>query len=551
MVFKQMKIKITIFTLILGCIILLTGCGKKETIPEEYSKLLSDKTGKTIRLGFYGMPEQTDPIKAAESDLDQIFCSFIYASPLRKLNNGSYEPYLLENYQTSLDGDKLVFKGQWRQNLKWHDGKNFDVSDFDFTLSQMVLPDRNSPYSESAKNIISIRNDQGSLEIVFPDRSKKNLDMLCAGILPAHILKKENIASGTVEDAYNTFINNPIGLGPYKLAKNQDLRYMLLEPDVNFYDQKGSNRPKIVIACSHELQQLISDFRENMFDWINAPSMIAEYLQNLNVEDTVYVEYQNPALLTWVFNTKNEKLEDVKIRRALNLILDRDFGKQSFGSSFTEYFDNLIPVDNSKINKDERFEEAKKLLSEAGAEDKNGDGIREYKGKDFKINIVVNNDNVTRRRIAEKIIERMKSIGILAELESVPWNEFLSEKLKKGNYETALLSYHINNDCSLKNLFKSRTGDDSNNLNFTGINDSSLDYELDVLDSAITSVEDKNAAYKNVNEKLSQLCPCAFILKPNNLVLIHGKVNTVKKNISMWEDVANWKLMFGTEDSKL
>ena len=134
MVFKQMKIKITIFTLILGCNILLTGCGKKETIPEEYSKLLSDKTGKTIRLGFYGMPEQTDPIKAAESDLDQIFCSFIYASPLRKLNNGSYEPYLLENYQTSLDGDKLVFKGQGRQNLKWHDGKNFDVSDFDFTL---------------------------------------------------------------------------------------------------------------------------------------------------------------------------------------------------------------------------------------------------------------------------------------------------------------------------------------------------------------------------------------------------------------------------------
>ena len=395
MVIKQMRIKLAIFTIILSCILLLTGCSKKETIPPEYSSLLADKSGKTIRLGFYGMPEQTDPIKAAESDLDKIFCSLIYAAPLRKLENGKYEPYLLENFQTNLDGDKLIFKGQWRQNLKWHDGKNFDISDFNYTLEQMVIPDRNSPYSESAKNIISIKNNPDSLEIVFPDCSKKYLDMLCAGILPSHILKKENIASGTVEEAYKNYIMNPIGLGPYKITKNKDLRYMLLEPDTNFYDQKGSNRPKIAIACSHELQQLISDFRENMFDWMNAPSMIAEYLQNLNVEDTVYVEYQNPAVLTWVFNTKNEKLQDVKIRKALNLILDRDCGKQSFGSSTTEYFDNLIPVDKNSVNKDERFETALKLLSEAGVEDKNSDGIREYKDKPFKLSILVNNDNVS------------------------------------------------------------------------------------------------------------------------------------------------------------
>ena len=156
-----------------------------------------------------------------------------------------------------------------------------------------------------------------------------------------------------------------------------------------------------------------------------------------------------------------------------------------------------------------------------------------------------------RRLIADKIIERLKSAGILGEIESVSWNDFIAEKLKKGNFETALFCYHINTDCSLKNLFKTKKQEDSDNLNYTGISDNDLDYELDVLDSAVSSIEDKNTAYKKVNEKLSQICPCAFLLRPNNLVLIHGKVSTVKKSISVWEDTFNWKLMFGKEDSKL
>ena len=549
MVSNYMGKKVLLIFLIVCCVFLV-GCGKKE-IPEKYAQLMADKSGAVVRLCFYGSPEEIDPIKAAELEHDTMFCNLVYASPLRKTGSGTYEPYLLESFETKLEDNHLILSGKWRQGLKWHDGQNFEPSEFEYTINQMTVPEKNSPYSDSAKGIISLKNDNDNLEIVFPDNSIKYMDMLCAGILPGHLLSKEKIASGTVEDAYKAFIEKPVGLGPYKVEDNDKNKYMLLLPDTNFYDGKGSKRPKIAIICSYELQQTLSDFREDLFDWMSAPSMIAEQLQNLGVENVVYVQHPNPAVLTWVFNTKNEKLKDVRIRKALNLIMDRDCARHSFGTGATELFDNLIPLDEKSKNMAERFEEGKKLLDEAGVVDKNNDGIREYNGSNFKINILVNNDSMSRRMIAEKMVEYLKSAGILSEIQIVNWNEFVGGKLKKGDFETALLSYHISEDCSMKSLFSTKKAEDTDSLNFSGISDEELDRNLGILDMAVTG-ENKSVAYNKVNEKLSELCPCAFLLRPSNLALIHGTpVQTIKSKTPIWNDILSWKLMFGKEDSKL
>ena len=550
MVSNSMNKKLIFLALLVCCTLFITGCGKKE-IPEKYAKLIADKSGAVVRLCFYGSPEEIDPLKAAELEHDTMFCNMVYASPLRRTGSSTYEPYLLESYETRLEGSNLVFSGKWRQGLKWHDGVNFEPSEFEYSVSQMVAPDKNSPFSEAAKKIVSIKNDSDKLEIVFPENSIKYFDMLCAGILPGHILSKEKIASGTVEDVYKNFIAKPIGLGPYKVVDNDKNKYMLLEPDPNFYDGKGSKRPKIAIICSYELQQTLSDFRENLFDWMSAPSMIAEQLQNLGVENIIYVQHPNPAVLTWVFNTKSEKLKDVKVRKALNLIMDRCFAKNSFGKGASELFDNLIPLGEASKSMSERIEEGKKLLDEAGVVDKNNDGIREYNGSEFKISLLVNSDSMSRRMIAEKMAEHLKTAGIAAEIQIVNWNDFVNGKLKKGEFDTALLSYHISDNCSMKSLFATKKAENSDSLNFTGISDEELDRNLEILDMAVTN-ENKAEAYKKVNEKLSELCPCAFLLRPCNLSLIHGSpVQTIKSETTLWNDVFNWKLMFGKEDSKL
>jgi peptide/nickel transport system substrate-binding protein len=542
--------KIIILSLLVCCIFTFTGCGKKE-IPEDFSKLISDKSGKVVRLGFYGSPELINPIKAAEYEYDKMICNLIFASPLRKLETGDYVPYLFETFETELEGENLVVKAKWKQGLKWHDGVGFNPNEFEFNVEQMKLPDNNSPYSDSAKEIISINNQAENIEIKFSGNSKKYFDLLCAGILPGHILSKEKIASNTVEEVYKNFEKNPIGLGPYKLVNNNKFKYLHLEPVSDFFDGKGGKRPQIAIICSYELQQTISDFREDLFDWISAPSSIADQLKNLGIENVVYIEYPNPAVLTWAFNMKNEKLSDIKIRRALNLIIDRNIITNTFGSGVIELFDNLVPLDGNKKTDKEKLEEGKKLLDEAGIKDTNNDGIREYKGNNYKINILINNDSMPRKLIAEKIIERLKTVGIEAEIQAVSWNVFISEKLKKGDFETALFSYHISKDCSLKSLFATKKDGDNSSLNITGLSDEELDRNIDILDSAITTAN-KAESLKIVNEKLSQYCPCAFLIRTCNLGMIHGnQVNTIKAKVSFWDDIFNWKLMFGNDNSKL
>ena len=544
------KSKIGIFALIICSLFSITGCGKKE-VPPQYAQYMADQTGKYFKLGFYGSPSEIDPIKAADSEHDKMFCNLVFASPLRKTVDGIYEPYLFESFETKLDDEKLVVTGKWRKGLKWHDGIDFKTSEFEYSLNQMKLPEKNSPFSDTAKEIISIKNDSDSIEITFKENSKKYLDMLCAGIIPEHILSEANLASGTtLDETYKNFIKNPVGLGPYKVKDNKDYKYILLEPDQNFFDGKGSSRPNVVIICSYELQQTISDFRENLLDWMNAPSMIAEQLKNLGVEDIHYVEYPNPAVLTWVFNTKNDKLKDVTIRKALNLIMDRSIIKQSFGDGATILFDNLIPVEGNQTpeKKSSDLEEGKRLLDQAGITDKNNDGFRDLNGETFKLSILINNDSVSRRIIAERMIENLKSAGIQAEIKAVSWNEFVTNELKGGKFETALLSYHISNDCSMKYLFGSKNIVGTESLNFTGIDDAELDANLIILDSAVTHM-DKKQAYNIVNEKLSSLCPCAFLLRPCDLALIHGKpVQTIKSKNTLWDDILTWKIMFGKVD---
>lgn len=529
----------------------LTGCGKN-TVPEKYTNLLSDKSGKYVKLGFYGAPEQINPIKAPEFSHDQMFSNLIFAAPLRKTEDGSYVPYLFESYETKLDGEQVVLSGKWRKGLKWHDGKDFETIDFDYNISQMKEPENNSPYLAAVNGIVSMNNTSEGIEIRFAHNSVKYMDMLCAGLLPAHLLDEKNIASGTsLKENNKKFWEKPVGMGPYKVADNTSMRYFELEPFAEFFDGKGATRPNIVIACSYELQQSISDFRENMLDWIDIPSVVGEQLQNLGIEKVVYMQYPNPAVMTWVFNTKNEKLKDVKVRKALNLIIDRNCAKQYLGADCIELLDNLVPADVKEKNVEKAFEEGVKLLGDAGVVDTNSDGIREYNGNAFKLKIMINDDNMTRRLIAEKMVERLKEAGIESEIESVPWTEFISGRLKNYNYDTALLSYHIADDYGLSSLFSTRTGEDAENLNYTGISDEELDSDLKILNSIVTD-EDKAVVAKRVNEKLSKLSPCAFLVRPNSLALIHGEeIATLRAKTAFWNDVFNWKLMFGKEDSSL
>lgn len=556
------------FVLVATAAILVAGCGKKAVLPEEVKVLLADTSGKVARLGVYGDPMGLNPVEHSESEHGQLISNFVHASPLRKLADGNFVPYLFDEYYLSPgENGTVVLEAIWKKGLKWHDGSDFDPRALEFTIKAMRDPELESPYADLAKGVLSVTSiGQGQrCRIVFASDSRQYLDILCVGILPSHLLQgyprsdvltqasgTSEVASATATATYDlaAYADKPVGLGPYSIKARVKGSYILLEPNKYFFDAAVASRPVVLVHSSFDFQQLINDFRANKYDWINLPSMIAEQLETMKIEQVKFVRYPNPACMVWMFNSRHPALSDPRMRRALDLLIDRQKVKNQFPSDCEEMFRNPLASGSFVAESYEsRFANGLKLLDEAGSTDTNNDGIREFSGNAFEISIMVNDDNLARRVIAEKMIEDLRRAGIKASIESVSWSDLVSKRLRKAEFSTALVSLQLPVSGNWVSVLHSSPSI-LDNLNFAGVNDPQLDKDLEILDSMILNPE-RQPAFERVATYLDEKMPMAFLARPFDIGLYHAESGRATAACTIWNDVMNWKLLFGPVDSKL
>ncbi len=556
---KIVKAAFIIFAVLV--LLFQSGCGKKESLPEEISAILNDSSGSVTRLGIYGDPLEINPVLHLKTEHGRMVNSFVHASPLRKKADGSYEAYLFDSYHI-MKGEKegtVILDAIWKKDLKWHDGTAFDARDLEFTFATIKNPALQSPFAELAAGIESIRSlDRGQRSrVVFAKDSRQLLDLLTIGVLPSHLLENtplqaEKAGAQSVETAnytWQNFNDKPVGLGPYKVKAREKGSYLLLEPHDAFFDAATASRSMILVRSSFDFQQLISDFRAKKYDWINLPSMLAEQLETMKLENIRMVRYPNPATLLWLFNTKRPGLENANVRKALDLIADREKVKNQMPVDGSPLFVNTLASIPSDIQDyQQRFAQALELLQESGLTDSNSDGVRELNGKPFSINILVNEENIARRLVAEDICKDLKRAGLLADVSSVSWSEFVSGKLRKGEYDTALISYLLPVGGNWVSFLHSSDSNDS--LNFAGVNSPEVDNSLAVLDSMLSIVE-RESARATVAGYLEESRPAAFLFKPNDIGLFHAESGSSTANQPFWNDIYEWRLMFGPKDSQL
>jgi len=546
---------------VVGC------CQKTASLPEKVEAMLNDGSGKVVRLGIYGDPMGLNPIGHLNAEYSRMVGNFVHASPIRKLADGSFEPYLFDSYWLSRgENETIILEAVWKNNLKWHDGTVFDPRDLEFTFEQMKNEKIQSPYAELVKGVVSISSfGQGKrTRIVFTSDSRRYLDLLTVGILPSHLLKGLEYSEPVLPSAFKsnaeeeapasytwaTYIDKPVGLGPYSIKERDKGAYLLLEPSPYFYDTAVASRPQVLIHSSFNYQQLITDFRSKRYDWISLPSLLAEQLELMKIEDIRMVRYPNSARLLWVFNTRRAPLDDAGFRQALDLLVDRSRIKNQFHADATLLYQNpLASSTATSESRENRLTQALKILDESGARDSNGDGIRELAGKPCEISILVNDDNLTRRVIADKLVEDLRYAGIKASVEAVSWAEFAGSRLKAGSFDTALLSYQLPAAGNWV-AFLHSAPNVLDNLNFAGVADDELDKALLKLDSVFVD-EDTPAARATVSRYLEENKPVAFLLQPNDLGMYHDVAGSAVASNTVWNDILNWRLLFGPENSKL
>ncbi|MDR2372362.1 MAG: peptide ABC transporter substrate-binding protein [Puniceicoccales bacterium] len=228
--------------------------------------------------------------------------------------------------------------------------------------------------------------------------------------------------SGNFFDRGNrwTQVKDIVTNGPYLLKSSKIGDKIVLKKNKCYWD--ASN---VSIDCVHFISNISPATEENMF--------ITEQLditENVPADKIQFYRAQGKLPMTvslgtsfYWFNCKQKPFDDVKVRKALSLAVDRDaIGKlRNRGAGFEAYA--LVPPGTMNYNSVEFFKysvkRARKLLAESGYP--NGEGFPE-------ITILYNvSDNW--KIVAEAVQEMWrKNLNIDVKLQSIEWGTFLAER---------------------------------------------------------------------------------------------------------------------------
>ena len=354
--------------------------------------------------------------------------SYIFDTLMWKDESGLV-PYLAEDYSVSEDGMTYTF--QLRKGVSFTDGTPFTAEDVKFTFDYM----KEHPYKWVSVSMVEEASvvDEHTVEIRLNKTYNPFLSDVAGSlpILPKHIW--ENVTEPETftepEAAISTgpFIleNYDAAAGTYTFKANEDYFYGDVQID------------KLVIANVSG-----GDSKEALLSGEIAAAPNISYKAAMSLKDSPeYTVLEGPGLSVTrlYFNFDEEAMAVKEIRQAMYhaVNLDEIVEKAYGGAGYVGSAGHVQPG-TPWYNPDVRqyaydVETAKKMLSEAGAADSNGDGILEYNGEGMSYTLTFTEND---EKLAELLVSYMKAVGI----ELVPQSAddaTVKAAISEGNFELA------------------------------------------------------------------------------------------------------------------
>ena len=443
--------------------------------------------------------------------------------------NANYEiiPDLAESYEYKDDGKTIVF--HLRDNVKWHDGVDFTADDVKFTFDmyksgQTVLGD--FFYYLEAVNVI----DNKTVELKFKEAGADILSFYASYdvyIMPKHIYEGSNVAQNPANKA-------PIGTGPFKFVEKTESA-ITLEKNPDYFGE-GPYLDKLVFKYYEDGNAMIQDWSDNKLDITGAfPKDIDELVKSGKCK---YVENDSTNKTGLIFNTKNEKFSNPKLREAILYGLDREeLAKTYPGGRFVpaEYF---IPnVYKWALNDDAKLpqrdlEKAKKLIEEAGFT-MGSDGYCLEATMDTE-------ENSCSEELAKALEAQFKDMGIKLKINKLDWSAYNDKIMNNKNFEMAFSYSYLDPDVSsIGNLFKSDSY--SNSSSYAN---EDMDKELALGLSTFTQ-EERAPHYKKVQEITRRDLPVIFLMDMHSKYPLKTYIkgypgDKVKDEVSWGEYTLTW-----------
>jgi peptide/nickel transport system substrate-binding protein len=430
-------------TVFLGCLLVLsllaTGCapGGKET----------EKPAPTPATPTPQAPPQKEKLRgiaqSREGDnLDHIKTSWttgihflVFDTVVTTDWDLKYKPGIAESWEVSKDGRVWTFK--IRKGMTFHDGTPVNAAAVKWFFDAVLNPSYNSP---SAVDYEYMRNsrvvDEYTLEVTLSDSFPNFLSPLASSY--AGIISRESYQKYGPEGTKEYGTAKVVGSGPFKFVEwiPNDRMVLAKNPDYNWGPDWVSNRGPVKI--DKEVWRTIPDSSTQVAELESGNVHVLlevpiESVERLSNNPKVQV-FKGPhfGLGYLAFATDKKPFTDVRVRKALNLALNReeivhgvfrDLALPAYG-----YLPPLMPeYVEDKAAHTYDIEQAKKLLAEAGYP------------TGFKATLATQN-KAEHVRLAEVIKAQLDKVGVKTEIQVFDSAGYASF-LKEGKQELFVREY--------------------------------------------------------------------------------------------------------------
>lgn len=387
-------------------------------------------------------------------DAAQTTSGAVYDASARNVSNGlikikrgstELEPGLAESWDVSADGKEYTF--HLRKGVKFHTTsfftptREFNADDVIFTFDRQGNKD-NPYYNQGAwpqfgaysfpsliEKIEKIDDHTVKFVLAHPEATFISTLSLTFAVIQSKEYADKLVAEGRIEE----FSQQPVGTGPYQFVayqKDSAIRYQA-NPDYWAGKQKIDN---LIFAITPDAAVRYQKLKSGECHVIAAPNPadIAEMKKDPAVE-MLHKEGLNLSFLA--YNTQQKPFDDVRVRKALNMAVNKAaiIDAVYLGSAVVSV--NPLPPSvwgYNKNVKDDPYdpEQSRKLLDEAGV-------------KDLKMKIwampVQRPYMPNARRAAELMQSDFAKVGVTAEIVTYDWGEYLKRSLEKDRCDLFLL----------------------------------------------------------------------------------------------------------------
>jgi peptide/nickel transport system substrate-binding protein len=248
-----------------------------------------------------------------------------------------------------------------RRGVKFHNGQPLTAEDVKFTID-VNLGNTGSTQNSYLGPTESVRViDPYTVELV----TKTPFPPLLTNISRIHIVPRAHYEK-VGADVFSTA--QPIGTGPYRFVEWKRGQHIVLEANPDYWG--GAATPKrLTFRFIPDPSTRAAELKAGGVDIITGPPVAQ--LKELASGDTAIVTAPAVRVIAYPFNTLQKPLSDVRVRRALNLAVDREsivktllqgYGKptgQPFIPGWLGYDPDIKPFPYDPAG-------ARKLLAEAG-----------------------------------------------------------------------------------------------------------------------------------------------------------------------------------------